>query len=247
VVVPALDAGFFRDARRRPPRAVALLVVEIQQLESLLQATSAAAPDRPVLLRRLAEDYVELEKAGANASVVDRARKAAIRYYTALVDEYAGHPSPTFPSAVPAEYAQLDEATYYLAYEHERAGDDASARRAYLQLIQRWPASRFVPRAYLAFGDLFFGEAMSDASKWELAGAAYAKVLASPPPANEVYGYAWYRLAYVVANQGDRARALQGFRKAAEWSTAFPQAPGAAMLGAEANAQMKSFAGPSSP
>jgi len=258
VLMPALDAAFFRDARRMPPRALALVVTEIQALESLFQVTPAASPDRPLLLRRLAEDYVELEKAAlataaaatgaglkpphsARQATVERAREIAIRDYKTLLTEYSGQPSPTFPANPPAAYAQLDEVAYELAYEHERAGDEASARRVYLELITRWPASRYIPKAYLAFGDLFFGEAMSDPSKWELASAAYTKVLATPPPANEVYGYAWYRLAYVLVNRGDRDRALQALQKAVDCSRAFPQLPGAALLGAEAEEQMKAL------
>jgi tetratricopeptide (TPR) repeat protein len=172
---------------------------------------------------------------------VDRARQGALRYYTTLLGEYSGHPSPTFPSPAPAPYAKLDEVAYNLAYDHERAGDNASARRVYLELLQQWPASPFVPRAYLAFGEMFFAEAMSDTSKWDVAGAAYAKVLAAPPPMNGAYGYAWYRLAYVVANQGDRATALEDFRRAADWATSFPEQPGAALLGAEADVQMKAL------
>jgi tetratricopeptide (TPR) repeat protein len=258
--VPTLDGAVFRDDRRRPPRPSALVVTELQALESLFQATPASSSDRPQLLRRLAEDYVELENAAstvaaapsgvggrtpqsARASTVDRARQAAIRHYTRLFAEYSGRPSLTFPSAAPAEYPKLDEVAYHLAYEHERAGDPANARRIYLDLIQRWPASPFIPRAYLAFGELFFAEAMRDTSKWDLAGAAYAKVLAAPPPVNAAYGYAWYRLAYVVANRGDRGRALEDLQRAADWATSFPEQPGAALLGAEAEAQKKAFAG----
>ena len=54
-----------RDERksRLQARARALLVTEIQGLESLFRTTPKNAPDRPQLARRLAEDYVELERA----------------------------------------------------------------------------------------------------------------------------------------------------------------------------------------
>src|SRR5260221_820103 len=59
-----MTAGF-RDVRQQAlkQRALALLVTEIQQLESLYRSTEARSKDRPQLLRRLAEDYVELENA----------------------------------------------------------------------------------------------------------------------------------------------------------------------------------------
>lgn len=42
-----------------------LLLAELQRLESLLQVTKKDSPDRPVLLRRLAEGYAELERLAA--------------------------------------------------------------------------------------------------------------------------------------------------------------------------------------
>jgi tetratricopeptide (TPR) repeat protein len=242
VAAAALDPALFRDQRRRPARARALVVVEIQQLESLFRATSVASPDRPMLLRRLAEDYVELEKEAGNAPPIrERARKEAIRYYATLLAEYSGQPSPTFPSSPPPAYAQLDEAAYYLAYEHEQAGDLPNARRAYYELITRSPGSRLVPRAYLAFGELFAAEAASDPTKWQLAQAAFTKVVATPPPANDVYGYAWYRLGHVFVSEGDRARAADAFHKAVDFAAAFPQLPGSQALGAEAQGQMRAL------
>ena len=117
-------------------------------------------------LRRLAEDYVELESAAfrdkteaeikrddakkknpASAgkqqaiakprkTTMDRARKAAIKYYTTS--------SRTTPAVVrpiraepAAEYPLLDEVLYYLAYEYEQASDLENARTVYLELIRR--------------------------------------------------------------------------------------------------------------
>jgi len=51
-------------------RVLALLVTEIQQLESLYRSTEARSKDRPQLLRRLAEDYVELENAAFREKTV---------------------------------------------------------------------------------------------------------------------------------------------------------------------------------
>ncbi|MCK6587122.1 MAG: hypothetical protein L6Q76_06005, partial [Polyangiaceae bacterium] len=54
-----------RDERRNrlAARSRQLLVTEIQGLESLYSSTPKNAPDRPKLMRRLAEGYVELESA----------------------------------------------------------------------------------------------------------------------------------------------------------------------------------------
>jgi tetratricopeptide (TPR) repeat protein len=241
-------------------RALALLVTEIQQLESLLKSTEARSKDRPMLLRRLAEDYVELEAAAfrekteaeikrdnfkktnqreagkqqsvANArkTTMERSRKAAVSYYTMLVTDYSGQPSQTFPSNPPPAYPLLDEVYYYLAYEYEQAGDTANARRVYLDLITKTPNSKYIPNAYLAFGELFFNEALQDPTKWDPAKQAYQKVVAKPPPDNKVYGYAWYKLAYVFWNQGDLPHALDAFKKTIDFGTQYSQLPNAPKL-----------------
>lgn len=241
-------------------RVLALLVTEIQQLESLYKSTDLRSKDRPMLLRRMAEDYVELENAAfrekteaeikrdnfkqsnpreagkqqaiANArkTTMERARKAAIYDYTELVTDYAGAPSQHFPSNPPPAYPLLDEVYYYLAYEYEQSGDTANARRVYLDLITKTPNSKYIPNAYLAFGELFFNEALSDPTKWEPAKQAYTKVLMKPPPENKVYGYAWYKIAYVFWNQGDLPHALDAFKKTIDFGVQYAQLPNATKL-----------------
>jgi tetratricopeptide (TPR) repeat protein len=257
----AMLAGI-RDQRQSAlkQRVLALLITEIQQLESLFKTTEARSKDRPMLLRRLAEDYVELEnaafrekteaeikrdqfkatnprEAGKQQSVansrkttMEKSRKFAIQYYTMLVNDYAGQPSQTFPSNPPPPYPLLDEVYYYLAYEYEQSNDTANARRVYLDLITKTPSSKYIPNAYLAFGELFFNEAMGDPTKWDPAKQAYQKVIAKPPPENKVYGYAWYKLAYVFWNQGDLPHALDAFKKTIDFGTQFSQLPNASKL-----------------
>ncbi|MGO9839509.1 MAG: tetratricopeptide repeat protein [Polyangiaceae bacterium] len=257
----AMMAGV-RDARGSAlkQRVLALLVTEIQQLESLYRTTEARSKDRPMLLRRLAEDYVELENAAfrekteaevkrdeakqsnpreagrqqaiANSrkTTLDRSRKAAINYYSILVNDYAGQPSATFATNPPPAYPNLDEVYYYLAYEYEQSGDTANARRVYLDLITKTPNSKYIPNAYLAFGDLFFNEALNDPTKWDPCKQAYQKVIIKPPPENKVYGYAWYKLAYVFWNMGDLPHALDAFKKTIDFGTQFAQLPNAKKL-----------------
>jgi tetratricopeptide (TPR) repeat protein len=257
----AMLAGI-RDQRQTAlkQRVLALLITEIQQLESLFKSTDARSKDRPMLLRRMAEDYVELENAAfrekteaeikrdsfktsnpreagkqqaiANSrkTTMDRSRKAAIANYTMLVEDYAGQPSPRFATNPPPAYPVLDEVYYYLAYEYEQASDTANARRVYLDLITKTPNSKYIPNAYLAFGELFFNEAMGDPTKWDPAKQAYIKVIAKPPPENKVYGYAWYKLAYVFWNQGDLPHALDAFKKTIDFGTQFQQLPNAGKL-----------------
>jgi tetratricopeptide (TPR) repeat protein len=258
----SMIAGY-RDLRqtRLKQRVLALLITEIQQLETLLHETDMRSNDRPKLLRRLAEDYVELENAAfkektqaeitrddfkqkknlteagkqqaiANSrkTTMERARKAAIDYYTVLVTDYSGQPSNTFPQNPPPANPSLDEIYYYLAYEYEQASDTANARRVYLDLITKTPNSRYLTNAYLAFGELFFSEALSDPTKWDAAKQAYQKVIAKPPPENKIYGYAWYKLAYVFWNMGDLPHALDAFKRTIDFGVQFAQLPNAPKL-----------------
>ena len=201
-----------RDTRktRLQARARQLLTAEISGLERLNAQTKKNSADRPQLIRRLAEGYVELESAALRdkiaadikaqdakakkqpadkfrqeatqaEKIVQAARGKAISYYTKMKNEY-----PT--------YSKIDEVLYYLAYEHEQAQDYKNARAVYFELIQKSPKSPYIPNAYLAFGELFFQEAQGDPSKWDLAAAAYQEVCKYPAPENKVYGYALYKL-----------------------------------------------------
>lgn len=239
-----------RDTRssRLQARSRALLITEITGLERLYRQTPKGDKDRPQLVRRLAEGYVELESA-ANRDMVEaeiarddakrkrqksaydkskkeaskakailkEARKNAIRYYRIMKRDY-----PT--------YSKIDEVLYYLAYEYEQANELDKARKAYLELIEKKPKSQYVPYAYLAFGELFFNDAMADPSKWALAASAYRKVTEYPAPKNQKYGYARYKLAYVYWNSGEYGKAIQEFRDVIEFGNKFPKLPGAKQL-----------------
>ena len=229
-----------RDVRRAQAKdkTMKLLVSEIAQLEQLWKATSKSASDRPQLARRLAETYVELENAAfrdateadikkdadgvAKAKkVMDGSRQNAISKYKVIVNEYKDYPT-------------LDEVLYYLAYEYEQAKDLDNARKVYFQLINDTPNSKYIPNAYLAFGELFFVEAQGDPSKFELARQSYAKVLEYPAATNKVWGYAQYKLGYVYWNMGERenlAKALEAFKKTIEYSRQYAAQPGVKALG----------------
>ncbi|MDX2051124.1 MAG: hypothetical protein SFV15_01955 [Polyangiaceae bacterium] len=246
--IAALAKFAERDTRknRLQARARALLITEIQGLEGLYKQTPKKSPDRPQLIRRLAEGYVELESAaerdriasdikaqdakakkkdeGKHRSdaarakkIVTAARKSAIKYYTTMKDEYP-------------DYSKLDEVLYYLAYEHEQAGDYKNARKVYYELVQKAPKSSYIPNAYLAFGELFFQEAQGDPSKWALAESAYKEVAKYPPPTNKVYGYSRYKLGYVYWNSGELPKALNEFKAVIEYGDKFGELPNAKQL-----------------
>jgi len=246
-----------RDTRknRLQARARALLITEIQGLERLYKRTNKKSADRPQLTRRLAEAYVELESAAQRdkiaadiqaqdakkknpgaagkfktdavqaEKIVKAARDKAIVYYTMMKNDYP-------------DYSKLDEVLYYLAYEHEQGGNLKDARSIYFELIQKAPKSPFIPYAYLAFGELFFQEAQGDPAKWDLAAAAYKEVVKYPPPNNKQFGYARYKLGYVLWNKGEYAGALNEFKKVIEYGDQFTDVPNATQLAKAARRDM---------
>ena len=239
-----------RDARktRLQARSRQLLITEISGLERLFKQTKKKSKDRPQLVRRLAEGYVELGSA-ANRDMIEsqikadeakqkrqrntydkekreavkakkilqEARKKAILFYRIMKRDYP-------------DYSKYDEILYYLAYEYEQAGELDDARKVYLELIEKTPKSKYVPNAYLAFGELFFQEAMADPSKWALAASAYQKVTEYPAPENKVWGYAQYKLAYVHWNSGDYAKAIEHFKEVIQYGDKFAKLPNADAL-----------------
>ncbi len=243
----------YRDIERK------LLMQEIANVTRLLASTSDDAPDHPRVLRRLAEAYVELESslqreqiekemfadeirkinrarskkyrdnAKELATRVAGARQRAIRYYQALDQkhpDYCRRPNAKNPD----DRGCGDEVLYYLAYELEQARRLDEARDVYLKLIDRHADSRYVPHAYLAFGELFFDEAQGDPAKWPLARQAYEKVIAYPAPKNALWGYAHYKLGYVRWNLGAYGEAIDHFARVIQFGKQYPQLPNASGL-----------------
>ena len=258
-----------RDERRArmAKKSRQLLITEIQGLEGLFSNTPKSSQDRPKLMRRLAEGYVELEsaafrdkteasmkadeakakgsgnvagfreEAGKADKILSASRQAAIKHYTNLKSQYPKYCQTS--AADPAKSTGCgDEVLYYLAFEHEQANQLDDARKVYLELIQSWPASKYIPNAYLAFGELFFNDAQGDPSTWDLAEPSYTEVIKYPPPDNKVYGYAHYKLGYVFWNKGDFARALSEFKNTIEYGVQYSTLPNAEQLATSARRDM---------
>lgn len=251
-----------RDERRArlKDKSRQLLITEIQQVESLFASTPKGSADRPKLMRRLAEGYVELEAAafrdktengiradeakakkdpkekayrdesGKADKMLGLARQSAVKYYNLLKNQYPKW-CQVANTADPTKSAGCtDEVLYYLAYEHEQGNNLDEARKVYFELIQNWPQSKYIPNAYLAFGELFFNEAQGDPSKWQLAQQSYSEVIKYPPPDNKVWGYAHYKLGYVNWNMGDFLKSISEFKKTIEYGQQYASLPNAAQL-----------------
>jgi TolA-binding protein len=228
------DISWIREPRRSTARSLTLAISDVSQAEELWKKTDKMSAERVTLTRQLADAYVRLEisalaeKARAEGTqdhgladksqkTAEIARRGAIGYYRIIANEYKNYPS-------------LDEVLYYLAYEYEQAQKFDEARKVYFQLINDRPQSKYIPNAYLAFGELFFVEAQGDPSKLELAKQAYLKVLEYPETTNRVGGYAAARLGQSLAALGDKRGAATSFKNARDYVGRHPDQPGAAAL-----------------
>jgi hypothetical protein len=239
VEIQGLETLFGATSARSPDRAGILRrladgYVELEtssfrkKLESRMSADEARRKD-PGKVAALLAEAAKAEKMEAAA------RQNAIRYYAQLKSQHPGFcQSPGGGTSAAKPSGCVDEILYNLAYEHEQAGDLDQARKDYLELIQTSPASKYVPNAYLAFGELFFQEAQGDPSKWALAEQSYKEVTKYPAPDNKALGYARYKLAYVYWNKGDLALAMSEMKKTIELGVQFPRLPNADQLAVSA-------------
>lgn len=180
---------------RRPPRERRQIAAELAPLEQSARGQPAGSTSAALLLRQVAECYVELRKVGDT----DASAKAMRAYDEVLTLSNAQNG------------VDLDETLYYDALEHEVAGESSSARKRYFLLIQQYPASRWVPLAYFAFGEMFLKEAKTDASKWDLAKQAYAQVLKYPQ--SGIVPEALLRAGQIEGAQGDAIKAHELYER----------------------------------
>jgi hypothetical protein len=188
------------------PRSASLLKTEIRQLKALFEVTPRESPERPLILRRLADDNAEL--AWAAPREAESARSQAIQYYNMLATSYKTHCSS------PPSKRCADEVLYLMGLEQELLGRLDEARKSYLALVQSFPQSTYVPYTYFAFGEHFFKEAMEqDRSKLPMAKQIYEKVTQFPD--SPIVPEAMLRLAQIADAEGDVVTAEQHRKRAA--------------------------------
>ena len=129
-----------------------------------------------------------------------RHKEQAVALYKAIVAKYP-------------KYPRLDEVLYFLAENlAKRNSKDPDALKAYRALIQRFPNSRYVPDAWMAFGEYYFEKANSQDRIGNLKHALDAYRKAASYQESSVYGYALYKQAWVHYNLTEWAEALELFR-----------------------------------
>ena len=219
-------------------RSEELLVNEIRLTAQLINRMRPNDANRPPALMRLAEDYQELltAKNGRaedleedifqarnqhnDARVADLQRQQQELRTTA--GQYREQLIRTFQNLVETapNYEHMDQALFYLGFALQDAQRHDEALRVYRTMIQRFPNSPYVPNAYLSFAEHFF-----DTGEMENARQFYERVLAIQDENNQVYGYALYKMAWVLYNLNDYEGSLQKFFEVINYGREHPQAP----------------------
>ena len=232
-----LDRDMIMRRQNIQQRSAELLLREAQLTATLVQRMSTTDSHRPDTLMRLAEDYQELaqlsngqaedleddlfaaRQAHNDAQVADITRRQGAFRNTA--GQYRAQLIAAFRNLVDAHpnYAQMDRALFYLAFAYQDGNDFNNARTVYRTLIQRFPQSPFVPNAYLSFAEYFF-----DQGEMENARQFYERVLSVQDENNQVYGYALYKMAWVLYNLQDFEGSLNKFYEVIEYGRAHPNA-----------------------
>src|ERR1041385_867702 len=153
----------------------------IDKMGKLISITPDTDPEKPDFIFRLAELYNE-KRSYYNF----RARELDEKIFVAksageksrMKNEQAGYEreekrwlleaaktyilvasNPKF-----ASYPKMDEVLFYLGYMLQQVKRNEDARVFFLRLVKDYPQSRFVPDAYLSFGEFYFEQGDMDAA-----------------------------------------------------------------------------------
>ncbi|HTT70480.1 MAG TPA: tetratricopeptide repeat protein [Anaeromyxobacteraceae bacterium] len=110
------------------------------------------------------------------------------------------------------QYPRLDEVVFFLGENLWKQNRRREALEAYKVLITRFPKSKFVPDAWMAFGEHYFDSAEKGDRKESLKKALESYKRAAAYQESSVYGYAIYKQAWVHYNLGAFGEALDLFR-----------------------------------
>jgi len=154
------------------------------------------------LIRGMATKDVALqEKAKKEKTALmvqrDANAKLAVNQYTQIVQKYR-------------DYPRTDEVLFFLAHNLMDLNEEKKALIAYGKLVKDYPKSRFVPDAYLAFGEYYFNN--SKGRRDWLLKALEAYKSAANYPESSIYGFALYKQGWCHFNLTDYARAMDLFK-----------------------------------
>ncbi|WP_342374864.1 tetratricopeptide repeat protein [Myxococcus stipitatus] len=123
--------------------------------------------------------------------------KLAVEQYTKIVQEYP-------------KFERTDEVLFFLGQYLMEEGQERKALVAFKRLVEKHPQSKFIPDAYLAFGEYYFNNSKGKRPELEKALVAYKK--AAEFPESQVYAFALYKQGWCHFNLGDYEAAKDRFK-----------------------------------
>jgi cellulose synthase operon protein C len=119
--------------------------------------------------------------------------KMAIDTYTEIVQRYK-------------DFERTDEVLYFLGHNLMEMGEERKALVAYNRLVEKYPKSKFLPDAYLAFGEYYFNNSRAKREFLTKALDNYKK--AASYVDSSVYGFALYKEGWCYFNLADYPKAM---------------------------------------
>jgi tetratricopeptide (TPR) repeat protein len=141
-------------------------------------------------------DQAKKEKEAFTAESKENA-KLAVDQYSEIVQKYKDFP-------------RNDEVLYFLGQNLMEMGDERRSLISYKRLIEKYPKSRYLPDAHLAFGEYYFNNSKGKRDFLDKALDAYTKAAAYPE--NAVYGFAIYKQGWCYFNMADYEKAMDRFK-----------------------------------
>lgn len=212
------------------------------ELERMKEAEALSLTTEILTAEKAKKPVDDLKKKRDKANMLrDKLQERVVVLYRQIVDKHT-------------DYPKNDEVLYYLAYEYESQkatdpNDKAQLKRereskekalaTYLELVKKYPQSKYVSAAYIAFGDLYFEEALNGRAEWTIPLEAYDRVIkAGPPPENKQYMYAMYKKGFAYWNLGQYKDAVTSFKGAIDMAQKFPTVPKADKIAEEARREL---------
>ena len=119
--------------------------------------------------------------------------KQAIDTYTEIVQRYK-------------DFERTDEVLYFLGHNLMDMGEERKALVAYNRLVEKYPKSKYLPDAYLAFGEYYFNNSRAKREFLTKALENYKKAASYVESA--VYGFALYKEGWCYFNLADYPKAM---------------------------------------
>ena len=234
--------------RKRQSKKIDILKREVLLLKRLAASTADDNPEKAEILKRIGDAYKDFydqlnymardleEKIFQAKKKGDKNKAAKLTAQQKKLDKMAReHRELSIKAYVEIrnkfpDYPDYDEILFAIAYEidqlaaeleikSKKAAYRERARVFYQELIRNYPRSRFIPHAWMAFGEFYFHEALDV----DRAMKAYEKVVEWGEENNPNYVIAMYYQAWCLFNMQEFQKTIDQFVRVINYSEDNPE------------------------